>query len=74
MQPSMVLHELAHAYHHQFLGYDYKPIKEAYTQAVNSGIYESVKHANGKMRRATTFLRKGLPPGLAGRAAQPGPK
>jgi len=52
MQPSMVLHELAHAYHHQFLGYDYKPIKEAYTQAVNSGIYESVKHANGRMRRA----------------------
>src|SRR2546421_3504157 len=29
MQPSMLLHELAHAYHHQVLGYGYKPIKEA---------------------------------------------
>src|SRR5213594_1479889 len=29
-QPSMVLHELAHAYHHQVLGYDYAPIKQAY--------------------------------------------
>ena len=51
-QPSMVLHELAHAYHHQVLGYDYAPIKKAYAHAVSSGIYESVKYANGKMRRA----------------------
>lgn len=51
-QPSMVLHELAHAYHHQFLGYSYKPVREAYAQAVSSGIYDSVKYANGKMRRA----------------------
>ena len=51
-QPSMVLHELAHAYHHQVLGYDYAPIKTAYENARQSGIYESVKHANGNHRRA----------------------
>jgi hypothetical protein len=52
VQPSMVLHELAHAYHHQVLGYEYAPIRKAYAHAVSSGIYESVKYANGKMRRA----------------------
>jgi len=52
VQPSMVLHELAHAYHHQVLGYEYAPIRKAYKNAVSSGIYESVKYASGKMRRA----------------------
>jgi hypothetical protein len=46
-QPSMVLHEMAHAYHHQFLGYDNAEIKFAYDKAVEAGIYESVLRYNG---------------------------
>ena len=51
-QPSMVLHELAHAYHHQVLGYDCPEIKNAYQRAVKSGTYESVLHYNGTMGKA----------------------
>lgn len=51
-QPAMILHELAHAYHHQFLGYDYAPIKDAYRKAVESKRYESVARNNGKTERA----------------------
>jgi len=51
-QPSMVLHELAHAYHHQVLGFDYPPIKKAFESAVQSGIYDKVKRENGKTVRA----------------------
>ena len=51
-QPWMVLHELAHGYHHQVLGYDNKDIAAAYKQAVESKKYESVLHINGTDRRA----------------------
>ena len=51
-QPSMMLHELAHAYHHQVLGHDNPDIKAAYKQAVESGLYESVLRYNGKQARA----------------------
>jgi len=51
-QPSMVLHELAHGYHQQVLGYEYGPIKSAYKAAVAGGRYESVKRNNGKTERA----------------------
>jgi hypothetical protein len=51
-QPWMVMHELAHSYHHCVLGYDNAEIKEAYDKAVKSGRYESVLHINGKLRRA----------------------
>jgi hypothetical protein len=51
-QPSMVLHELAHGYHQQVLGYNYEPIKTAYKAAVAKGQYESVKRNNGKTERA----------------------
>ena len=51
-QPSMVLHELAHAYHHQVLGYDNKDIQAAYKQAVASGRYEKVLYADGTEKRA----------------------
>ncbi|MCY3020412.1 MAG: hypothetical protein NTW87_15440 [Planctomycetota bacterium] len=47
-QPYMVLHELAHAYHHQVLGYDYPPIKAAFKKAVESKSYESVVNYEGK--------------------------
>jgi hypothetical protein len=51
-QPWMVMHELAHSYHHCVLGYDNAEIKEAYDKAVKSGRYESVLHINGSSRRA----------------------
>ncbi len=51
-QPSMVLHELAHAYHHQVLGYDNPVIKQAFKKAVDGGAYESVMRYNGEMQRA----------------------
>ncbi|MEM9481631.1 MAG: metallopeptidase [Verrucomicrobiota bacterium] len=50
-QPRVVLHELAHAYHHQVLRFSHRPLKEAYTAAVESGQYESVLHVNGHRTR-----------------------
>ncbi len=41
--PMLALHELAHAYHDQVLGFDEAEIKAAYDQAVKSGSYEAVK-------------------------------
>ncbi len=51
-QPSMVLHELAHAYHHRVLGHDHPDILAAYRRAVEGKSYESVLHYNGRMERA----------------------
>ena len=51
-QPSMVLHELAHAYHDQVLGNDYRPIKQAYANARQNKSYEAVKRVNGRTERA----------------------
>jgi hypothetical protein len=50
VQPWMVLHELAHAYHHQFLdgGYENKAVRDAYDKAVADGLYRSVLYYNGK--------------------------
>ena len=50
-QPFMVLHEFAHAYHDQVLGYDYAPLKQAYRNAVASKRYEAVLHLNGHIER-----------------------
>lgn len=46
-QPYMVLHELTHLYHQQVLGYDYKPLLDAYNHALESGKYDSVDYFNG---------------------------
>jgi dipeptidyl-peptidase-4 len=51
-QPSMVLHELAHAYHHQVLGHNHAGIAAAYRHAVESKQYESVLYADGTKKRA----------------------
>jgi hypothetical protein len=51
-QPWMVLHELAHAYHHCVLGYDNTQIKDAFEMAGKSKKYESVLHIAGKSKRA----------------------
>lgn len=50
-QPCMVLHELAHGYHHQFLGDDSAGIRHCYENAKAAGIYDSVLRANGRHER-----------------------
>jgi len=46
--PSMLLHELAHAWHHQVLGVDHPDVKAAYRRARKSGSYEEVKRFTGR--------------------------
>jgi len=50
-QPSMVLHELAHAYHHQVLGYGNREIKAAFKHAVDEKLYDKVLSYNGRTVR-----------------------
>jgi hypothetical protein len=51
-QPMMILHELAHAYHDQVLGFSDKSIHTAYERARDGGSYDSVRRNNGKAERA----------------------
>jgi hypothetical protein len=53
-QPWMVLHELSHGYHHQFLkgGFDNREIKSAFKDAMKSNRYESVPRSSGKKEKA----------------------
>ena len=46
--PMVVLHELAHAYHDQFLGFDEPRIVAAYEKAKKSGKYKNVLLYSGK--------------------------
>ena len=52
-QPWMVLHELAHGYHHQFVaeGFDNPEVAAALARARESKIYENVLHINGRETR-----------------------
>ncbi|RMF41434.1 MAG: hypothetical protein D6753_09580 [Planctomycetota bacterium] len=50
--PMLLLHELAHAYHHQVLGFDYPPILQAFERARQAGLYQQVKRGNGRVERA----------------------
>ena len=50
-QPWMVLHELAHAYHHQVLGPDDPAVTAAWRSKVDSGDYDQVLHVSGDRRR-----------------------
>jgi len=52
-QPMMLLHELAHAWHHQVaaMGYDNPVIQQAYDAAVISGKYELVDYYDGQRLR-----------------------
>jgi hypothetical protein len=51
-QPAMILHELAHAYHDQVLGFSDKRIREAYSRAKARGSYDTVQRNNGNSERA----------------------
>jgi Mlc titration factor MtfA (ptsG expression regulator) len=47
----VILHELAHAYHDQVLGFDEPRIQKAWARFKDSGKYEKVLHISGNMRR-----------------------
>ena len=49
--PYVVLHELAHAYHDQVLGFDHKEIIAAYDNMKEKGIYENVLLYTGRKVR-----------------------
>ena len=49
--PAVVLHELAHAYHDQYFGFDDPRFIKAYKKAKAAGIYEKVLLYNGKRVR-----------------------
>ena len=50
--PAVVLHELAHAYHDQILGFDDPRIIEAYNRAMDDGLYDEVLVYDGSTTRA----------------------
>jgi dipeptidyl-peptidase-4 len=49
--PAVVLHELAHAYHDQYLGFDNPRVIEVYREAMATGTYEKVLLYTGKTVR-----------------------
>lgn len=50
-QPAVVVHELAHAYHDQFLGWEHPGIVAAYEQVRAGGALESVLHISGRQQQ-----------------------
>ena len=50
--PAVILHELAHAYHHQVLGFDDTRIRAAYDKAIKAGLYDKVLDHKGRKIRA----------------------
>lgn len=50
-QPWMVLHELSHGYHHQFLGENHAGIRRCYEHARAAGLYASILRGNGHHER-----------------------
>jgi hypothetical protein len=50
-QPWMVLHELAHGYHHQVLGFENAEVEACYNAAVSAKLYESVLYGSGRKVR-----------------------
>ena len=51
-QPCVLLHELAHSYHDQVLGFADPRIEKAFTDYVSAGKHRRVLHANGSRRDA----------------------
>jgi hypothetical protein len=49
--PAVILHELAHAYHDQILGFEHPGILKAYKKAMAAGSYEKVLLYNGEKVR-----------------------
>jgi hypothetical protein len=57
-QPWMVLHELAHGYHHQVLGFDHAGIRACYQRAAGSHRYDAVLRCNGHHERAYAMNKR----------------
>jgi hypothetical protein len=55
--PVFVLHELAHSYHDQVLGFDNPEIKAAYRRAVESKSYDAVERSFGNPAKKNTIER-----------------
>ena len=55
--PCLVLHELAHAYHDQVLGFDEPDILSAYKHAVEAKSYDAVERWHGVAGRPNTIER-----------------
>ena len=53
-QPWMVLHEMAHGYHHQYLpkGFDNPEVLAVYQSAKQAGLYDSILRISGKKEKA----------------------
>jgi hypothetical protein len=51
VQPMMLLHEMAHAYHHQVLGYDDERLLGAYKAAMAGGTYAETTHVTGRKQK-----------------------
>jgi hypothetical protein len=51
VQPWSVMHELAHAYHDQVLGFDHAEVKAAWQRVKDSGRLEKVLHIDGHETR-----------------------
>jgi hypothetical protein len=51
-QPWMILHELAHSYHFTVLGDKYAPLQDAYKQAMERKLYDSVEFVHGGKKKA----------------------
>lgn len=52
-QPYMVLHEIAHAYHHRVLNYDSPIITNAYNNAISLNLYTNVSYHQGNENYST---------------------
>lgn len=50
-QPWMILHELAHAYHHQVLGFENAKVRACFEQARDAKLYDQVLHISGRKQR-----------------------
>jgi hypothetical protein len=50
--PVFVLHEMAHAYHDQVLGYDNADVQDEFNRAMASRAYDSVLRSDGKRVKA----------------------
>lgn len=50
-QPFMVLHELAHGYHHRVLGHGHAGIRAAWGASKDAGTYDKVLHIQGGEQR-----------------------
>lgn len=55
--PVLMLHELAHAYHHQVLGFEHAEIQRLHRKAVLGGSYAAVERTFGNPARPNTVER-----------------